>query len=84
MLCVMCITNSLRSTDKHRVGEEFHKSAQGGGLFLPVKGDVRGTFVFWFLIKQNCAITEEIRHLSHCPDTVIDTDVLKANFLTVT
>lgn len=30
MLCVTCITNSLRLTDKHCVGKEFHKSAQGG------------------------------------------------------
>lgn len=29
MLFVMHITNSLRLTDKHRVGKEFHKRARG-------------------------------------------------------
>lgn len=58
MLCVMCITNSLRLTDKERAGEEFHKSVpEWWFISCLVTVDARGTFVFtyrtsvWFLVK---------------------------------
>lgn len=40
MLCVMGIANSLRLTDKQRVGKEFHKRARGGG-FICASGDLK-------------------------------------------
>lgn len=46
----MCITNSLRLTDKHHMGEEFHKSVQGGGGWTSMVS------AFASSSSRNCAI----------------------------